>query len=101
MQCLWETAQGLQLNDKIKQLTVGTSAGEAALFVIFTILLPSINDNADAIIDLRVSEGIVLTTLENQGDKLDDIDEKLDNANVKLNKIMILLCQNSESILCN
>jgi hypothetical protein len=85
----------------MKQFTAGTSAGAAALFVIFAILLPSINDNADAIIDLRVSEGIILTTLENQGDKLDGIDEKLDNANVKLNKIMILLCQNSESVLCN
>lgn len=87
--------------DKTKQTISAASVGAAALFIIFTLLLPQIQDNAGAIVELKISEGIIITTIENNGDKLDDLDKKLTNANEKLNKILIIMCQNSESVLCN
>lgn len=87
--------------DKTKQTISAVSVGAAALFIIFTILLPQIQDNAGAIVELQISEGIIITTIENNGDKLDDLDRKMTNANEKLNKILIIMCQNSDSVLCN
>lgn len=89
------------MNDKIKQFTAGSSAGALALFIIFTIMYPNITDNADAIVDLKVSQGVILTNIENQGDKLDSMDVSIKIVDSKLNKVLILLCKDSTSALCN
>jgi dolichol kinase len=84
-----------------KEFLSGTTAGLVALFVLSTFVWPVVTENASAVVDLQIEQAIIMTSMENQKETLDRVDNQLTSINTKLDKLIIILCQNSDSSFCN
>lgn len=81
---------------KTKGFIAGSGGiGAVTLMVIFTFIYPSITENADAIVDLRIEQGIIKTTQITDSITLETIDENV-------NKLILFQCiEHPNHLLCN
>lgn len=86
---------------RTKEVLTGMSLGAVALMLIFSFIYPSIVDNNNAIGELQIEDAIQKTNFSHLISSNMIISSNQNSMDVKLDKLIIIVCQQNQSSLCS